>query len=90
MEANARIVAKLEEIAGEKGITPAQLALAWVLAQGENIVPIPGTKRRSYLEENSAAAEIELTEDDLQRIDDELPEVAGERYDEVGMASVNI
>jgi aryl-alcohol dehydrogenase-like predicted oxidoreductase len=88
-ERNQRIVAKVEEIAEEKGITPAQLALAWVLAQGEDIVPIPGTKRRKYLEENAAAAEIELTEEDLARIDEELPEVSGERYDEVGMASVN-
>ena len=90
LEANRRIVAKLEEIAREKGITPAQLALAWVLAQGDDIVPIPGTKRRSYLEENAAAADVELTEDELQRIDDELPEVAGERYDESGMAAINL
>jgi len=75
LEANMRIVAKLREIAEEKGITPAQLALAWVLAQGDDIVPIPGTKRRTYLEENAAAADIELTDEDLSRIDDELPEV---------------
>jgi aryl-alcohol dehydrogenase-like predicted oxidoreductase len=90
LEANARIVAKLEEIAKEKEITAAQLALAWVLAQGEDIVPIPGTKRREYLEENAAAADVELTEEDLSRIDAELPEVAGARYDEVGMAAVNL
>jgi aryl-alcohol dehydrogenase-like predicted oxidoreductase len=78
------------EIAGEKGITPAQLALAWVLAQGEDVVPIPGTKRRRYLEENAAAVDVELTEQDLARIDAELPAVAGERYDEAGMASVNL
>jgi aryl-alcohol dehydrogenase-like predicted oxidoreductase len=90
LEANARIVAKLEEIAEEKGITTAQLALAWVLAQGEDIVPIPGTKRRTYLEENAAAADIELTNEDLARIDEELPEVAGERYEERGMAAVNL
>jgi aryl-alcohol dehydrogenase-like predicted oxidoreductase len=89
LEANARIVAKLREIAGEKDITPAQLALAWVLAQGDDIVPIPGTKRRSYLEENAAAAEIELSGEDLARIDAELPEVSGERYEEAGMAAVN-
>ena len=88
-ERNQRIVAKVEEIAEEKGITPAQLALAWVLAQGDDIVPIPGTKRRKYLEENAKAAEIELTDEDLARIDEQLPEVSGERYDEVGMASVN-
>jgi len=89
-KANQRIVAKVEEIAEEKGITPAQLALAWVLAQGEDIVPIPGTKRRTYLEENAAAANVELTDEDLSRIDEELPEVSGERYDETGMATVNL
>jgi aryl-alcohol dehydrogenase-like predicted oxidoreductase len=90
LEANKRIVAKLEEIAGEKDITPAQLALAWVLAQGDDVVPIPGTKRRSYLEENAAAADVELSDEDLARIDKELPEVAGDRYDETGMAAVNL
>jgi aryl-alcohol dehydrogenase-like predicted oxidoreductase len=90
LDANRRIVAKLEEMAEEKDITAAQLTLAWVLAKGDDIVPIPGTKRRSYLEENAAAADIELSEEDLARIDDEVPEVAGERYDEAGMAAVNI
>jgi aryl-alcohol dehydrogenase-like predicted oxidoreductase len=89
LEANMRIVAKLREIAEEKNVTPAQLALAWVLAQGDEIVPIPGTKRRTYLEENAAAADVELTEEDLARIDRELPEVAGERYTPEGMAAVN-
>jgi aryl-alcohol dehydrogenase-like predicted oxidoreductase len=88
-EANQRIVAKVEEIAKEKDITPAQLALAWVLAQGDDIVPIPGTKRRQYLEENAAAVEVELTDEELARIDEELPEVAGERYAPEGMATVN-
>jgi aryl-alcohol dehydrogenase-like predicted oxidoreductase len=90
LEANMQIVAKLREIADEKEITPAQLALAWVLAQGDDIVPIPGTKRRSYLEENAGAADVELTGEDLARIDAELPEVSGERYEEFGMAQVNI
>jgi aryl-alcohol dehydrogenase-like predicted oxidoreductase len=90
LEANMRIVAKLGEIAQEKEVTPAQLALAWVLAQGDDIVPIPGTKRRKYLEENAAAADVELTDEDLARIDAELPEVSGERYEEAGMASVNL
>jgi aryl-alcohol dehydrogenase-like predicted oxidoreductase len=89
LQANRRIVAKLQEIAAEKEITPAQLALAWVLAQGDDIVPIPGTKRRKYLEENAQAADVELTEEDLARIDEELPEVSGDRYDEAGMASVD-
>ncbi len=90
LEANMRIVAKLREIAEEKDITPAQLALAWVLAQGDDIVPIPGTKRRTYLEENAAAADVELTGEDLARIDAELPEVSGDRYEETGMAAVNL
>jgi aryl-alcohol dehydrogenase-like predicted oxidoreductase len=89
-ESNQRIVAKVEEIAKEKGITPAQLALAWVLAKGEDIVPIPGTKRRNYLEENAAAADVELTDKELARIDEELPAVSGDRYEAVGMAQVNI
>jgi aryl-alcohol dehydrogenase-like predicted oxidoreductase len=90
LEANLELVAKVEELAEEKGITPAQLALAWVLAQGEDIVAIPGTKRREYLEQNAAAAEVELSAEDLARIEDELPEAAGERYDKAGMASVNL
>ncbi len=90
LEANQRIVSKLEEIAAEKGVTPAQLALAWVLAQGEDVVPIPGTKRRKYLEENAAAVGVELSDEDLSRIEAELPETAGERYDEAGMAAVNL
>jgi aryl-alcohol dehydrogenase-like predicted oxidoreductase len=90
LEANMKIVAKLREIAEEKDITPAQLALAWVLAQGDDIVPIPGTKRRKYLEENAAAADIELTDGDLSRINDELPDVSGERYEKTGMAAVNL
>ncbi len=90
LAANLSLAAKVAEIAEEKGLTPAQLALAWVLAQGEDVVPIPGTKRRKYLEENAAAVVVELTEEDLARIDAELPAVAGERYDEAGMASVNL
>jgi aryl-alcohol dehydrogenase-like predicted oxidoreductase len=90
LDANLRLAAKVAEIAEEMDITPAQLALAWVLAQGEDLVPIPGTKRRSYLEQNAAAADVELTDEDLRRIDAELPPVAGERYDESGMASVNL
>ncbi|MEU6089503.1 aldo/keto reductase [Streptomyces sp. NPDC047085] len=89
IEANLRLAAKVKEIAAEKDVTPAQLAIAWVLAQGEDLVPIPGTKRRSYLEQNAAAVDIELTKDDLARIDAELPEAHGERYDEAGMRTVN-
>jgi aryl-alcohol dehydrogenase-like predicted oxidoreductase len=90
LDANLQLASKVAEIAEEKGITPAQLALAWVLAQGEDLVPIPGTKRRKYLEENAAAVDIELTDDDLARIEAELPKAAGDRYDEAGMASVNL
>ncbi|WNM32917.1 aldo/keto reductase [Streptomyces sp. Li-HN-5-11] len=89
LEANLRLAAKVKEIAAEKDVTPAQLAIAWVLAQGEDLVPIPGTKRRTYLEQNAAAADVELTKEDLARIDAELPEPAGERYDEAGMRAVN-
>jgi aryl-alcohol dehydrogenase-like predicted oxidoreductase len=90
LEANLRLASKVAEIAQEKGITPAQLALAWVLAQGEDLVPIPGTKRRKYLEENAASADVELTADELDRINAELPEASGERYNEAGMAGVNL
>ena len=89
-DSNERILAKIREIAEEKGVTPAQLALAWVLAQGDDIVPIPGTKRRKYLEENAAAADIELSDDDLARLDAELPEAVGTRYAEAEMPSVNL
>jgi len=79
---NLELVERVREIADEKGITPSQLALAWVLAQGEDVVPIPGTKRVHYLEENAAAADVELAEDELARIEAAFPKgaTAGERY----------
>ncbi len=79
----------MEEIADEKGVRPGQLALAWVMAQGEDIVPIPGTKHRRYLEENVAAAEIALSEDELRRITEAAPQGAasGDRY--ADMSPVN-
>ncbi len=79
---NLALVERVEEIAREKSVTAGQLALAWVLSRGEDIVPIPGTKRRSYLEENVAAAEIELSVEDLARIDEAAPigVTAGARY----------
>jgi aryl-alcohol dehydrogenase-like predicted oxidoreductase len=89
LEQNLKLAAKVEELAGEKGCTPGQFALAWVLAQGDDVVPIPGTKRRKYLEENLAAADVELSADDLARIDSEIPAAAGDRYDRVGMMTVN-
>jgi aryl-alcohol dehydrogenase-like predicted oxidoreductase len=89
LDANLQLAAKVAEIAADKGVTPAQLALAWVLAQGDDLVPIPGTKHRKYLEENAAAIDVELTRDELQRIEAELPAAAGDRYDVAGMGSVN-
>jgi aryl-alcohol dehydrogenase-like predicted oxidoreductase len=88
-ERNRALAEKVAEIAREKGVTPAQLALAWVLARGDDVVPIPGTKRRTYVEQNVGALEVELTSDDLARIEAELPAAAGERYDEAGMATLN-
>jgi aryl-alcohol dehydrogenase-like predicted oxidoreductase len=79
---NLDLVQRVEELAAEKGVTPGQLALAWVLSRGDDVVPIPGTKRRAYLEENVAAAEIELSEDDLRSLEEAFPKgsTAGERY----------
>jgi aryl-alcohol dehydrogenase-like predicted oxidoreductase len=88
-DANLALVDKIRELGTEKDATPAQLALAWVLAQGDDIVPIPGTKRRKYLDQNVGAAEITLTAEDLARIDAELPDAAGSRYDEAGMRTLN-
>ncbi len=90
LEANLKLAGKVAEIASEKDVTPAQLAIAWVLAQGQDIVPIPGTKRRTYLEQNAGAADVELTEEDVRRIEAELPAVAGDRYDQTGMAAVHL
>jgi len=88
---NLDLVHRIEEIANAKGCTPSQLALAWVWRQGENIVPIPGTKRRKYLEENARALEIELTAEDLRRIDEVAPVGAavGNRYAAAMMAFIN-
>jgi aryl-alcohol dehydrogenase-like predicted oxidoreductase len=92
LERNLGLAARLEGVARDRGCTPAQLALAWVLAQGEDIVPIPGTKRRRYLEEDVAALEVELTAADLAAIGAITPEgaVAGERYAAETMARVNV
>ena len=87
---NLDLVRRVEDIAQEKGCEPSQLALAWVLAQGDDIVPIPGTKRRKYLEENAVALEVKLTQEDLRRIDEVFPPeaAAGDRYPEHVMALV--
>jgi Predicted oxidoreductases (related to aryl-alcohol dehydrogenases) len=84
---NLDLVGRVSDIARDKGCTPAQLALAWVLAQGEHIVPIPGTKRRKYLQENIGALEVMLTAEDLERIDEVAPKdvAAGSRYPEAMM-----
>jgi aryl-alcohol dehydrogenase-like predicted oxidoreductase len=90
-EKNIALVREVEAMAREKGCTTAQLALAWVLAQGDDIVPIPGTKRVKYLDENIGALDVRLSDDDLKRLDDILPPGAasGERYHSQGMATVN-
>jgi len=89
---NLDVVARIDDLAGAKGCTPSQLALAWVLAQGRDIVPIPGTKRVRYLEENVAAAGITLSPDDLADIDAVAPAgvAAGDRYPPAGMVRVNL
>ncbi|HEX8241269.1 MAG TPA: aldo/keto reductase [Allosphingosinicella sp.] len=90
-EKNIALVREIEAMAEAKGCTAAQLAIAWVLAQGEDIVPIPGTKRRKYLEQNIGALEVALTDEELERLDRILPPGAasGPRYHEAGMATVN-
>jgi aryl-alcohol dehydrogenase-like predicted oxidoreductase len=87
---NLKLAERVKELAADKGITPGQLALAWVLSRGEQIVPIPGTKRRSYLEENLAAADVRLSAEESERIADAVPAAAGERYEQAGMQTVNL
>ena len=91
-EKNAMLVANLGKLADAKGVTIAQLSLAWVLAQGEDIVPIPGTKRRKWLRENLAANDLELTDEDLAALSAALPReaVAGDRYYPAGMLTINL
>ena len=88
---NLDLVKRVEEFSQEKKCTPAQLALAWVLAQGEHIVPIPGTKRRKYLQENIGALDVDLSSQDLERIDEVAPKdaFAGSRYPEAMMKLLN-
>ena len=89
---NLELVRRVTELARKKDVTPGQLALAWVLAQGQDIVPIPGTKRRSYLEENAAASKIELSDEDLAQLDELAPKgvAAGTRYPEAMMRFVDM
>ena len=86
---NLQLVERVKEIAARRNVTPSQLALAWLLAQGNGIAPIPGTKQRRYLEENVAAVEIELDREDLARLDEVAPHdvAAGQRYSD--MSTVN-
>ncbi len=88
---NVDLAARVAQIAREKKCTPAQLALAWLLARGPDVVPIPGTKRRAYLEENAGAVNVKLSDADVQRIEDVFPRgvAAGARYTEAGMRTVN-
>jgi aryl-alcohol dehydrogenase-like predicted oxidoreductase len=88
---NIKLLERVESVAKEKQCTPGQLALAWLLAQGDDVVPIPGVKTRSRLEENAAAVQVKLTKDDLARLDALAPKgaAAGMRYPEGGMKTVN-
>jgi aryl-alcohol dehydrogenase-like predicted oxidoreductase len=90
--ANEALVAKLAEFASAKGITLAQLSLAWVMAQGHDVVPIPGTKRRRWLAENIAAGDVVLTADEVVQVSALVPRdaVAGERYPSFSMGTVNV
>ena len=90
-ERNLELVGRVEEIAAKKGCKPSQLALAWVVAQGEGVVPIPGTANRVHLEENVAALELQLTPQELEQINEAMPlgAAAGDRYVEAGMKVVN-
>lgn len=92
MSRNRRIVDRVQAMAAAKGCTPGQLALAWLLAQGSDIVPIPGTKRLEYLTENVGAVKVSLSDQDLQRLNDSLAAVpvSGERYTEEGMKGVSV
>jgi len=91
-ERNRRLVTRVEQLAAEKHSTPAQLALAWVLAQGQDVVPIPGTKRRSYLDQNLGALDLTLTANDLKRLDEAFPRGAavGARYPEEYMSRLGV
>jgi aryl-alcohol dehydrogenase-like predicted oxidoreductase len=90
LKQNLTLAARVRELAAERGITPGQLAIAWVLSRGEHVVPIPGTKRVTYLEENLAAADVVLSDAEAEAIAQALPPAAGERYPEAVMRSVNL
>ena len=92
LQHNLELAKRVESLAAEKKCTPAQLALAWLLAQGEDIVPIPGTKRQKYLEEDIAAVNVRLSAEELTRIEKAAPKgvAAGQRYPDEGMRRVNL
>jgi aryl-alcohol dehydrogenase-like predicted oxidoreductase len=91
LDKNQMLVERVQAIAERKGVTAGQLALAWVLAKGEDIVPIPGTKRRKYLEENAAAVDIRLTPEEIAELEAAVPasEIAGDRYAEATMKTID-
>jgi aryl-alcohol dehydrogenase-like predicted oxidoreductase len=90
LKQNLALAARVKELAAERGITAGQLALAWVLHRWKHIIPIPGTKRVSYLQENLAAADVQLSDADVQAIADAIPAAAGDRYPESMMRAINI
>jgi aryl-alcohol dehydrogenase-like predicted oxidoreductase len=90
LERNLDLARRVGELAEAKGVTPGQLALAWVLSRGEDVIPIPGTKRRSYLEENLAAETIALDAEEAEQIAAAIPVAAGDRYDEQGMRTIGL
>ena len=89
-ESNKRLLSRIKQLADTKKITPAQLSLDWLLNKGENIIPIPGTKHEKYLIENTKAVDVELTQDEMQHLDDTYISVAGERYNDMGMKFTNL
>ena len=89
LAANLKLVETVQRVAGEIGCTPVQVALAWLLGRADEVVPIPGTKRVKYLEENVGAVDVTLSERQARVLEEALPEPAGDRYDETGMRSLN-
>lgn len=89
-ESNKTLLGRIEQLADKKNVTPAQLSLAWLLHKGENIIPIPGTKHEKYLIENAKAVDVELTQEEMQYLDDTYTTVAGERYNANGMKFTNL
>ena len=89
-ESNKTLLSRIEQLADKKNVTPAQLSLAWLLHKGENIIPIPGTKHEKYLIENAKAVDVELTQEEMQYLDDTYSTVAGERYNDMGMKFTNL